>query len=125
MQDRAVEVLELNDTAAVDQVTEELAQVSRDVQVLDRRQRVSRGLEQRINVNAKIIFEQAPEGLENAAFQVRVVFFVEQLEQAARAHRDADTLVRVSAQVRGQPVVLKIVGNKHYFSGRSHHVRAR
>ena len=56
---------------------------------------------------------------------MRVVLLVEQLEQAARAHGDADALIGVTAQVRGQPVILEIVGNQHDFPGGSHHVRAR
>ena len=82
-------------------------------------------LPHRVDVELDRVAEQPAEGLQDAALEVLVVLLVEDLEEVVDAHGDADHLLRVAAEVGGQPVVLRIVGDEDGEADVAEQVHAR
>ena len=68
---------------------------------------------QRIDVDFQIVLKEAPEVLQNAARQFRVILFVEQLIHTRNAHDDPDAFTRSPGEISGQPIIFEIVGDEH------------
>src|SRR5439155_15945033 len=72
----------------------------------------------------QVVLKETPEVLKNAAGQLRIIFFVEQLKNARHTHDDADAFACPPGEIGGKPVVLEVIGDKHGHAARSEDVRA-
>ncbi len=73
MQHAFVEIVELLDPAALHQMAVEAVQVAGHLQILHGGELAGGLVLQRINVNPQVLGEKLAEGLQNAAFERRVV----------------------------------------------------
>src|SRR5439155_15028389 len=80
---------------------------------------------EQIDVNLQVVLKETPEVLKNAARQLRVIFFVEQLENTRHTHDDADAFARSPGEIGGEPVVFEVIGDEHGHAARGEDVRAR
>ena len=82
------------------------------------------GHEARVGVEFDAVFEKASEAFEDAALEIGVEFFLENIVHARDAEREADHLVGVDREVVHQPVELAVIRDQHRSSQRAQHVHA-
>ena len=101
-----------------------MPEVGRDAQVARRDKRSGLRFAQGIDVELEIVFEEPAEALEDSALQVRVILLLENLPQRRHAHDDADHLLRVPEEIRGESVILAVVRDEHVLAQRAEDVHA-
>src|ERR1700677_3253099 len=69
--------------------------------------RAARGFARRINIELGVVLEKPAQGLEQAAGQVGIKFFVKDAAQARNTERDAFHLLRVAREVFDKAVVTR------------------
>lgn len=105
-------VFQLFDIPGVDEVTIEFLQVLGDPEIIDGEQFFLAGIIVGIDIEFEVVFKEAAKGLQNAAFEVLIVFFLKELSQGEGSHANADLFLGVARQVGGQSVVFKVIGNE-------------
>src|SRR5439155_20435852 len=80
---------------------------------------------EQIDVNLQVVLKETPEVLKNAARQLRVIFFVEQLENTRHTHDDADAFARPPGEIGGEPVIFEVIGDEHGHAAGAKDLRAR
>src|SRR5688572_11836179 len=84
----------------------------------------SRDVAQRIDVETQIVFEEPSKRFQDAAFEIAVVFLVEDFVQARHAHHDANVFLRIAEKVAGKPEISAVVRDQHRLAERSENVHA-
>src|SRR5205809_4236068 len=79
----------------------------------------------RIDVDFQVVLKEAAEVLKNAAWQIDIIFFVEQFKNTRHTHDDADALARTPGEVGGQLIVSEVIGDEHGHAARGEDVGAR
>ena len=118
-------IRDLLDELVVDQVMEKRAQIGRDVDLRRRDQLPGFLVHHRINVELEPALKHAPERLEDSAFEIEIIFLVENFEQARHAHDEADHLVRVTRQIGRQPIVFAKLRDQNRPPERAQNIHAR
>ncbi len=107
-----VEVAQRLDVAILDQVVVEMLKVGGHLQLVGSDNRACAGIQARIGVDLQVVLEQPAERLEDAAGQVVIVPFLEDLAQGRHPHGEADRFCGVVLEEVGQPVELAVVGDQ-------------
>ncbi len=109
------------DTATRSQVTEQLSKRVGQHEIVQRGDAAGVAVFQRINQDLEPVAEQLAETFEDAAVERLVITLIEQRFERTEPHDQRNPAVRITEQVSGQPVKLRIVADHHRVPGRFEH----
>lgn len=105
------------------EVGEEVAEVGGDLELVGGEDRAI-GLEAGIDKEFDALFEEASEAFEDAAFEVEVVFFVEDFVHGGEAEWEADHAVRIAGEVIDEAVVFAVIRDEDGATEGAEHIHA-
>src|SRR5439155_22205318 len=76
-------------------------------------------------VNLQVVLKETPEVLKSPAGQFRIIYFVEQLENARHTHDDADAFACSPGEIGGEPVIFEVIGDEHGHAAGAKDLRPR
>src|SRR5207253_11197598 len=106
-----IDVAQALDEEVFNQVRVEVPQIRCDTQISSGDDGVANLVQTGIDVELEGIFEKPSKGFKDAAFQVSIIFFLEEFAQGRHAHGDADHFFGVAEEVSRQAVKLRVIGN--------------
>src|SRR5436305_7031112 len=118
-------MIKLHETSASDEIVVERLHVRFHLQGVNGFELIRGTSLQRIDVNFQVVLKKTPEVLKNAAGQLRVIFFVEQLKNTRHTQDDADAFARSPGEIGGEPVVFEVIGDEHRHAAGAENLRAR
>src|SRR3984893_16880703 len=117
-------IRDLVDVLTVDQVAIKRAQIRRHFQLRSGDDLAGGFIDRRVNVERQSALKHAAERLENSAFEIEIIFFVENLQQSRDTHHQPDQSIGVTREVTGQPIILPKPGDQNRSPERAENVNA-
>src|SRR5207244_9409942 len=93
------------DVLIVDQISKQRAKISCDLDLCSCDDLSARFINHRINIKLQSSLKHPAQRLQDSAFQIRVIFFVQDLDQTWHAHDKTDCPVRVTKEIRREPII--------------------
>src|SRR5262249_48081927 len=117
-------IRDLLDVLIVDQILKQRAEVWCDPDLCCGDEVSSCLVDHWINVKSQSILKHPSECFQNSAFEIRVIFFVENLDQTGHAHHEPDTFVRVTKQISREPIIFAKLRDQDRSSQRTENIHA-
>ena len=96
----------------VDQILKEGVQVGRHLDVCGGDDLPGLFIDDRVNIKFEAALEHAAERFKNSTFEIKVIFFVKNFDQARHTHHETNHAVGVAREVAGKPIIFAEFGNQ-------------